>query len=214
MKFANGFAFPDADTFMVGELKWDGTYQIANYRRALEFVTDRSCAVDCGAHVGAWTKAMAGDFARVVAVEPSPDTFEALLVNVQAFHLTNVEPHQVALGAESGSVSMTLDARGVALANTGARFVQDGGDIPRVRLDDWQLPSLGFLKIDAEGSEPFVLQGAADTIARCRPIILFEKKWLWTKHYGLPKAIVTDWLTAQGYRYLASSKNDDIWGPR
>lgn len=210
MKTVNGWAFPDADQFMVGELAFDGTYQAANLREALRFVTDFSCAIDGGAHVGTWSKLMAEAFQKVVAFEPSPDTFECLVENLKAFEHVECQPY--ALGAGPGKVSMTLDAANEARANTGGRFVQVGGDIPVITIDSLALPSCGFIKLDIEGSEPMALQGAEQTIRRCRPIVLFENKRLWTRYFNLPKDAVSRFLSGHGYRLLSQVACDQIWG--
>lgn len=212
MKQVHGWAFPEDDVFMAAAMTADGKYQADHLDAAMLHVTDFRLAIDGGAHVGTWTKRLSVRFEDVIAVEPSPDTFEALVDNVQRFKWDNVSPRQVALGAAGGRVSMTLDAKNVARANTGARFVQPGADIFVVAIDDWKLPALGFLKLDIEGSEPAALQGAADTLRRCRPIVLFENKGLW-KRYGLAREAPQEFLRSVGYRQLAIAGCDLIWGP-
>ena len=214
MKVVRGLAFPDADQFMVDQVKFDGTYQIENLMAALRHVTDFSIAIDGGAHVGTWSKVMSGFFARVIAAEPSQDTFEALAWNLQEAGCQNVDTRQVALGDRPGTVQMQLDPEQAQKANTGARFVAPGGSIPVETIDSWALPSLGFLKLDIEGSEPQALRGAKDTLRRCKPIVLFENKWLWTVHYKQPKDAVAKFLTSMGYKMIEQVSRDQIWGQR
>jgi FkbM family methyltransferase len=214
MKYHAGWAFPDADAFMVSEMQADGTYQASHLHLAMTYVTDRSCAIDGGAHVGTWSRLMSGMFARVLAIEPSADTHEALVANMAAFNCSNVEMRRCALGAAPGTVSMApLDPRAAALKNTGARFVQDGSEIPRVTIDSLALPSLGFLKLDIEGSEPLALEGARETLQRCRPIVLFECKGFWRDRYHLPVDAPQQVLMRVGYRQLTVAGKDLIWGP-
>lgn len=211
MKVCNGVAFPDADEFMMQELAPAGTYQLAHLEKALDYVTTFGSAIDGGAHVGTWTRVMSGVFATVHAFEPSPDTFECLRWNLQRAAIANVHCHQAALGAAPGTVSMTLDAENEARKNTGARFVTAGGTIPLVTIDSLGLTDLGFLKLDVEGSEPAALRGAAATLRRCHPVVLFENKRLWTRHHGQPKDAVVRLLEAHGYRHAASVSCDQIW---
>lgn len=213
MKTVHGWAYPDLDEFMSGEMKEDGTYQASHLRIALSHVTDRSVAIDGGAHVGTWTLLMAADFARVIAVEPSTDTFDALRMNTE--RADHVERKRLALGDHTWRGSMQLDARGVALKNTGARFVMldPTGNVPVETIDSWRLPALGFLKLDVEGSEVAALRGARETIARCRPIVLFEDKGLW-KRYGEPRDSPQQFLLTLGYQSLARVSSDAIWGPQ
>lgn len=212
MKTVSGWAFPDVDEFMAAELGPDGSYQKSHLDLAMKFVTDWSLAVDAGAHVGTWARVLSQKFLQVIAVEPAADTFEALAANMATFGCQNVDLRNVALGARSGMVSIApLEPRAEALKNTGARFVQAGGNIPCQRLDDWDLPSLGFLKLDVEGSEASILEGALKTLRRCRPIVLYENKGF-VRRFGYrpdaPKAV----LESIGYRFLEKAGCDLIYG--
>lgn len=213
LKTVHGWAFPAADEFMSKELRADGTYQLPHLQAALAYVTDFSCAIDAGAHIGTWTKPLSSLFARVIAVEPSPDTFAALELNVARFCVGSVQTKACALGAAAGRVSLELDGKNQARKNTGARYVLPGGTIPCETIDSWGLPSLGFLKLDVEGSEPDVLDGALRTLARCRPIVLFENKAFWTR-YGKPADAPHAILSSLGYRHLQTISHDEIWGAR
>lgn len=213
MKIVNGWAFPDVDDFMWREMKPDGTYQAGHVHQAMAHVTDRTLAIDGGAHVGTWSKILGGLFDRVLAIEPSHDTYEALVTNMHAFGCQNVECRHEALGAEPGMVSMTMDPRAEALQNTGGRFVRADGDITRVRIDDWKVPSLGFLKLDVEGSEPLALEGAAETLQRCKPIVLFENKGF-CRRYGLQPDAPHRVLGRLGFQFLERAGKDEIWGPK
>lgn len=214
MKVVNGVAFPDADEFMVQELAPTGTYQLAHLDAALKHVRNFSGAIDGGAHVGTWSRVMAGRFASVLAFEPSPDTFECLQWNLAEAGLTNVHAVNAALGSQPGFVAMALDAPNEARKNTGARFVRPGGSIPVVTIDSLGLADVGFIKLDVEGSEPAALEGASKTLATFKPIVLFENKRLWTRHHGRPKDAVVRILQRHGYRLVDKVSCDEIWGPR
>jgi FkbM family methyltransferase len=213
MKIEKGLAWPDADRFMVEELAPGGTYQLANLAAALRHVTQFATAIDGGAHVGTWSRVMAGRFATVIAFEPSQDTFDCLTFNLAQAGLDNVRCMRAALGAEAGHVTLALDAENEARANTGARFTRPGGTIPVLTIDSLALTDLGFLKLDIEGSEPAALEGASKTLTRCRPIVLFENKRLWARHHGRPKDAVVRILERHRYRHLESVGCDQIWGP-
>jgi FkbM family methyltransferase len=212
LKTVHGWAFPAADEFMSQELQPDGTYQASHLHAALQYVTDWTCAADMGAHAGTWSRILSGRFDKVIAAEPSADTFAALEVNMQTFGCTNVELRPVAVGAAAGRVDMVLDGRGATLKNTGSRHVGPGDSVVVEAIDAWQLPTLGFLKLDIEGSEVFALMGARATLLRCRPIVLFENKYLW-KQYKLPRDAPQQFLKRLHYRHLVNAGCDEIWGP-
>ena len=214
-----GWAFPDRDEFMAKELGNDGTYQLANLMAALRYVTDHSLAIDGGAHVGTWSAVMSAQFDRVIAVEPCADTFEALEANLATFGCANVQAKRLALGSRAHEVAMVLDGRGAEMKNTGATRVTPlagarGERVSAEAIDTWELPSLGFLKLDIEGSEVDALFGAEATITRCRPIILFENKGLWTRLGGYHRLAPQGFLSMLGYRQLDQVSCDIIWGPQ
>jgi hypothetical protein len=67
------------------------------------------------------------------------------------------------------------------------------------RLDD-HLPagySLDLIKIDVEGAEQLVLEGAIETLTRDRPIVLFECGLGAADHYGTSSEQIHQLLTAQ-----------------
>lgn len=212
MKQIHGWAFPDVDEFMAGEMHADGTYQATHLTRALAHVTDWSLAIDGGAHVGTWTKLLSARFDRVIAVEPSADTFEALAWNQATQQWPHVDLRHLALAAGSGKVTMVLDGRGAQLKNTGSRHVGPGNTVRCESIDSWQLAALGFLKLDVEGSEVAALLGARNTLLRCHPIVLFEDKGLW-RQYGLLRDAPQTFLTSVGYARLERAGCDEIWGP-
>jgi FkbM family methyltransferase len=77
-------------------------------------------------------------------------------------------------------------------------------------LDTFGL-DLDLLKIDVEGAELWVLEGAAQTIDRCRPGILVEYNDHHTRQCGYRREAIVDWLKGHGYvSFLPVGKND-LW---
>ena len=64
-------------------------------------------------------------------------------------------------------------------SNLGGVAIGEGGEggIQMKTIDSMNLDSLNFLKIDVEGAEPYVIEGAKKTIAKYKPIILYENNW-------------------------------------
>jgi FkbM family methyltransferase len=213
---ARGWFFADGDRFMAQELDAGGGYQRAHLEAALKIAkTRRACrvAIDGGAHVGTWSVPLAKQFERVVAFEPSADTYEALMANLAKRQATNVEARQLALGAAPGRVAMTLegDDRAKRTGNLGARYVTKGDAVKVIALDSLELEDVDFLKLDVEGSEVDALTGAEQTLRRCRPIVLFEDKGLWAR-YGYARQAPHMLLGALGMVPLQRVMMDEIWG--
>lgn len=211
MKIEKGWAFPDDDEFMVGQMDSEGHYQLSHLLGAIEHCRNFALCVDGGAHIGTWSKVLAEKFRSVHSFEPSPDTFECLQHNVGG--IANITLHNKALGKTPGKVSMTLEGfqRAIDMKNTGARFTKEGGAIERITLDSMNLPALDFLKLDIEGGEVDALMGARATLIKYRPVVLFEDKYLW-KRYGYARNKPHEILASLGARKITRLSMDEVWG--
>lgn len=186
MQFFHGLALPDGEKHLpewmtaMGVPMRDGlpTYQEHKYVAALRHVrASRRCAVDVGAHVGQWSRVMSLDFAEVIAFEPVPRYAECWRHNMAA--RPNAQLHEVALGAGSGSVDLVNVTPG-SHGDTRVEFEGAPGAVARSRpmttLDSFLLRDVDLLKVDCEGFELFVLEGARETLLRCRPCVIVEQK--------------------------------------
>jgi FkbM family methyltransferase len=136
-------------------------------------------AVDIGANQGVYAYALADIADRVVAFEPNPDYafFARWMLRGRA------EVYKVALSNETsrGTLHVPLSDQGMvlhlagSLKRTHSQFHNNKSyDVAIRTLDDFGLMNVRFVKVDVEGSEPEVLDGARATLARDRPIILLE----------------------------------------
>lgn len=152
-----------------------GGSKTGDIKAALARIPCGGLAIDRGANVGVYGCITAGSFDRVViAFEPAPDTlFACLARNLSDWGLAGrVEARAQALSDRTESVAMK-SRRG---HRTLSQQVRGASDILAVPIDDLGLPELAFLKRDLEGCEAHALRGAAETLARCRPFVLFEDK--------------------------------------
>jgi FkbM family methyltransferase len=141
-------------------------------------------ALDCGAHIGEYSllfSRLVGPGGAVHAFEPDPRVFEFLKWNVERNGLTNVTANMLALSSSGGRADYALhpDATCSALAE----FDGDGaGGVETVEVSTTSLdayaPEHGLervdaVKIDVEGAEGAVLEGAARILERMRPVLVF-----------------------------------------
>ena len=130
--------------------------------------------VDAGAHIGTHTMGMAaavGPNGRVYAFEPQRKIYRELVNNLRLNGITNVIALRFALGANEDVIEMSPAAQG----NEGGTGVGHGGDKAELRtLDSFGLKNISVIKIDVEGFEDFVLDGAKATIAANRPVLIVE----------------------------------------
>lgn len=157
--------------------------------------------LEAGANLGALTLPIAqvvGDAGLVFAFEPQLYTYYALCGTLALNSMVNVKAINLALGATDGAIHVPPvnlnspdNVGGVELDPAKAPNTQV------VTVDGYQLPRLTLLKLDVEGMELDVLQGAVATIQRCRPLIVAEID------REAKKPAVLAFLRAQGYRLYA-----------
>jgi len=182
-------------------------YQQPVRLRSLQRVNNKRIALDIGANVGLWSRDLVKHFEQVIAFEPVEMFRECLHRNVTASNLT---VQSIALGDQDGMVNMIITE-----GNTGHTHVDPssaGGDTCIIPLDSLNLQNVDYIKIDCEGFEYRVLQGAIQTIKRCRPVVVIEQKPhdAYSKQYGQFAAIglLEDW----GMIKLDQIKDDWIMG--
>lgn len=167
-------------------------------RHLSTFVPPDAPAIDVGAWWGPWTYWLSRRVPHVVAFEPQP-RLAAFLERVTA---ANVTVRAEALSDSSGSAELSMVGlrRG---QDALATLERDGAPeseritVPTCRLDDLDVETVGFVKIDAEGHESAVLRGAHELIRRCSPVLFVEIE---QRHIGHPIEQSFAEITDLGYR--------------
>jgi FkbM family methyltransferase len=141
-------------------------------------------AIDIGANVGS----VAGQLCRTVgpgglvwAVEPLPRNVDRLRLLAEANGLRQLEVLPCALGSEQGTATIRLGGDGSSgYSSFTASWISDGAlDVRTERLDDLAAEvgsdrRLRLVKLDVEGFERRVLEGAEVTLRRRRPLVYCE----------------------------------------
>jgi FkbM family methyltransferase len=168
--------------------------------------------LDIGANDGLYSLFAAkrvGAQGNVIAVEPSRREFHRLQRNLTLNRLHNVRTLQVAASDRRGEELLRIAGYGHEGHNTLGAFIYDTtlSGIERVRvapLDDLvEEASLGradVMKIDVEGAELSVLNGARKVLGRDHPVILLELCEATLRHQGRCSADVLGMLREFGYR--------------
>jgi FkbM family methyltransferase len=135
--------------------------------------------VDVGANVGLYTLLAAqhvGPAGHVWAIEPVSENCRLLLLSLTRNQLTNVTLHPVACGASSGHalLTMAMGTNASLLADTETALLTPSCVVvPLARLDALVPGPVDLLKLDVEGAEGLVLQGASRLLTS-RPILTSE----------------------------------------
>ena len=137
-----------------------------------------SLSIDVGANFGLWTYYLVPISLKVVAFEPLPEMQSILhrqfgkRIQLERIALSQA-PGRSTIRFPIGNPSWaTIEpTNNLALANgMGLASVE----VVTKRLDDYDFRKVGFIKIDVEGHEEKVIEGAVNTIARERPNIVVE----------------------------------------
>lgn len=134
--------------------------------------------LDIGANIGLMTipfSKMVGSNGKIYSFEPQSKIYYILCSNIVINNLNNVESRNLAVGDSNEFLylsnidySKSNNFGGISLSNNGEI------KIPQIKLDDVPFEKLNLLKIDVEGMELKVLNGAQKTLNKHRPIMYIE----------------------------------------
>jgi len=151
-----------------------GDYFEYTYINLLRRLLSGGTALDVGANVGNHSLAFSRIFDRVHSVEPFP--LVARRLEEKAAKAGNIVVHQLALSDTTGEARFAPPSTD----NLGTGRISDAGEISvqLMRGDEFVAAevqgALNFVKIDVEGHEVPVIRGLHGTIARDRPVVMFE----------------------------------------
>jgi len=166
------------------------------------FIDRDRAALDIGVDLGIYTRHFAKFSRSVIAFEANPDIATA----AARFLKHSATIHCVALSSTNGVGQLRIPLHAgklqtpfgtVSAANSLGNAAFSTIEVPLRQLDDFALPSVGFIKIDVEGHEEDVLLGAQSLIARDRPSLMIEVE---ERHNSGSIERVTHFFQSRGYR--------------
>jgi FkbM family methyltransferase len=164
-----------------------------------QVVRPGSTVVEAGAHIGTHTLVLSecvGPKGAVYAFEPQRPLFQILCGNLALNDRENVLAFCEALGAESGSlvVPRLNYHQENNFGGLGLGSYEHGERVPVRTIDQLELPRCEMIKVDVEGMERVVLQGAEATLQRFHPVLYVEND------RPEQSAALIEYLLAAGYR--------------
>lgn len=166
--------------YKVERIMWTGKFEEKLVALARARLAAGDVCFDVGGNVGAISIALAeavGPTGKVHTFEPNPTNFARLSAN---FELnpelkSRVVLNNVGIGDQPGTLYWSEDP-----GNPGNGMLGESGDIESkvITLDSYSeanaIQKLDFMKVDVEGMELQVFQGAEQTLKRFKPTIYFE----------------------------------------
>jgi len=181
-----------------------------NYEREMDLLDvlcdPQKTGIDIGAKVGMYTYRIRAHCSDVIAFEPNP-LFHNMLRKVFEGKRGHIEP--VALSNQQGTAQLRLPFDRKKRMEFGRSTIDNANpldhdavhsvdqiEVPTRCLDEYELPRVGFIKIDVEGHELAVLEGAQKTIDAQHPVLLVECN---DDHQPQGVARLASWLAARDY---------------
>jgi FkbM family methyltransferase len=163
------------------------------------------CCIDVGANCGAFSLRVAERFrsGKVISFEPNPAVAALLRHNAeQAGLASQIDVREVALGAVDQSMTLSVapgDSGGGSIRGTedSGVQVQQRRLSSELSVQEWQ--RVGVLKVDVEGYELSVFQGAAELLQQYRPPIVFEVNRSELAAHHTKERDLGDFLRQAGY---------------
>jgi FkbM family methyltransferase len=160
---------------------------------AFTLAPDSNC-IDVGCHQGDVLREMVrlAPRGRHIAYEPVPASFDAL-----AAEFPDVDLRQAALSNAAGESSFTYVVDEPSYSGLRRREYAGPRELEELRvrterlddaLPDRYVPS--FMKVDVEGAEQLVFEGALETLRRHKPTVFFEHGQGASDYYGTRPADV------------------------
>jgi FkbM family methyltransferase len=203
------------DAFPSVWLQWHFMRRPKSAERELSYldrvIPDGAVTVDVGANCGLYTRRLARLSREVHAFEPSQQ-MARLLRRTSA---RNVSVHEIALSDHDGDAELFIpqgeDGLVYGLASLEERVGSSGRSIaahvPIARLDAVIDQDVAFVKIDVEGHELNVLNGAVELLERCQPVFLVEAE---DRHRAEATRSVFEFFRSKSYRGFFLKDNDVI----
>jgi len=200
MKLVEGWQVPDIDECCINALLVELPDLNVSYTHMNQFRT----VIQAGGNIGVYPATMAGQFERVITVEPELVNYQALLLNV-AGH-ANIEHHWAAFGDKIGTASVDHPYP----ENIGAHQLKAGDDVRVLTIDSFCVDNCDFIQLDIEGYEHLALLGAERTIKKTYPVITLELKGLGSR-YGYSDEDTIGLLQDWGYDIVGRVNRDVIF---
>ena len=173
--------------------------------------------LDIGANIGVYSVAFAPFFQKIYSFEANPVTFKLFDANLHLSAIDNVQPLNIALSNQAGSGTIYVPKNGnlgwASMVVGHHPAAVDEVVIQKDTLDgvlaklDVQPSQVRLIKMDVEGHELSVLEGARETLSRHKPDILCE---VLTSEAGAP---VLSFLKEIGYsRFRTFKRVISPWG--
>ncbi len=181
---------------------------VKNY--LLKYPNRNNTYLDIGGHIGTTALPYSKLYKNVITYEPNIDSYNYLIKNIQNNKCANIIAKNV--GVFNKTMKAKIFRHGT---NSGCYYIKESNDIDAfnvIKIDEENIENkVDFIKIDTEGSELYVLQGAKNIIKRDSPLIQVETNNCSNKFFNYDKTEIFDFMEEMNYKILDNNGNDPLF---
>ena len=193
-----------------------GQYQRSNWVFAQTLIDNWHRAIDVGSNNACNAIHYAKKFQAVECFEPTPLAQQLWTNTIRDNNVTNCNLYPLGLGEKEYTTDIFIHPR-----NGGHNHLSHYEKNPRTHpelshrervsvtvktIDSFAFQDVGFIKIDVEGYELFVLEGAKETIDRCRPTIQLEIVGSQCRKFNYLAEEMIQWIRSWDYRVISKRR--------
>lgn len=175
-----------------------------------EYPNKNNTYIDIGAHIGTTVLPFSRLYKSVFAFEANKDNYKLLEENIKINRIEHCKIYNTGVYNKSTVGNMLQHGN-----NSGCFYFKEsiGGDTTTIKIDDILDASIkvDFIKIDTEGSELYVLEGAEKCLTTNKPLIQIELNGLSKSLYNIEDNTVLLYLGSLGYQIYDSTITGNIF---
>jgi len=207
----------EGDTLYIQRLQ-AGQYQRTNWQFAQTLIDTWIRAIDVGSNNACNAIHYAKHFSTVECFEPTPLAQQLWTNTVRDNQVTNVVLHPVGVGEKQFQTEIITHDK-----NGGHNHISHYDKNPRANsarstrikvpiqvntLDSYNFTDVGFIKIDVEGYEKFVLDGAQQLIQQSRPTIQLEIVASQCRKFNYLAEDMIAWIRSWDYTVISKHRGE------
>jgi FkbM family methyltransferase len=203
-------------------LSVDGSFETHELNFVIQSLKPGDVFLDIGANAGLYSVLAAqkvGASGHVYSFEPGRDELNLLSHNIQKNELKNVTIVNKAVSNERASVDFAISHDGamnsLKKTNHSMQKIKEWQVVETITLDEFirenQINKVDFIKIDVEGAEGLVFEGAKQLLnSNTHLTILFEACSVTTVSFGYTPRELIDNLKKQGFFLYCFSNTGEL----
>jgi FkbM family methyltransferase len=220
----NGVFDIDVRSHILRRIALFGEYETGIRDLVIKNLDPTKDVIDVGANIGFFTVSMAKQLSvgrKVLSVEPTPGAISLFLKNIKKNQVTDsvlLYPGVVSNNFES--ISINIASGNEEYSTIGEKIIHESvRDLPveKIRVECSTIDRLvemynlipGLIKIDVEGAEYLVLDGAQKTLRKFSPVVVFESSKELIKNFPYTFTDIQGIFKKMNYRVIALDEKDE-----